>query len=237
MGTFFKALEQAERERALKEQAARRAAANGEAAPIAPPLPAPPEPPVRPLVEVPPAPPSVFQRQKDREPLQKEREPLSKRASVRESTPPSIPLVDAHLVSLLAPTSVGAEARVMFDKLIAEDPRDAEALSGRAEIARWDGDYETASRLMHNALAATPDRAANGAEGHDVLRRAAQMRAARRGPILPLVLGLIAFSVLVASLSRVISLRTYTVLVGFTVSAVGLSLSWLYLVHATAPRR
>ena len=140
------------------------------------------------------------------------------------------------LAQTLSLTGQTNEARVMFDKLIAEDPRDAEALSGRAEIARWDGDYETASRLMHNAPAATPDRAAIEAEKHDVLRRAAQMRAARRGPILPLVLGLIAFSVLVGSLSRVISLRTYIALVAFTVSAVGLSLGWLYLVHATAPR-
>ena len=136
------------------------------------------------------------------------------------------------LARTLSLTGQTDEARLMFDKLIAEDPQDPEALSGRAEIARWDGDYETASKLMHNVPAAKPD----GAEEHDVFRRAAQMQVARRGPILPLVLGVIAFSVLLGSLSRLISLRTYIALVAFTVGAVGLSLGWLYLVSSTAPR-
>jgi tetratricopeptide (TPR) repeat protein len=140
------------------------------------------------------------------------------------------------LAQTLSLTGQTDEARVMFDRLIAEDPRDAEALCGRAEIARWDGDYETASRLMHNALAAAPECAELRAEEHDVFRRAAQMRAARRGPILPLVLGLIGFCVLLGSLSRAITVRTYTALVVFTASLVGLALGWLYLVSSSAPR-
>lgn len=140
------------------------------------------------------------------------------------------------LAQTLSLTGQTDEARVMFDRLIAEDPRDADALAGRAEIARWDGDYETASRLMHRALAAAPDSAELRAGEHDVFRRAAQMRAARRGPILPLVLGLIGFCVLVGYRSRAITIRTYTGLVVFTAGLVGLALGWLYLVSFNTPQ-
>jgi hypothetical protein len=88
---------------------------------------------------------------------------------------------------------------------------------------------------MHDALATTPNRVDLRAEEHDVFR-VAQMQVARRGPILPLVLGVIAFCVLVGSLSRVISLRTYIALVVFTVGAVGLCLGWFYLASSSAPR-
>jgi hypothetical protein len=124
----------------------------------------------------------------------------------------------------------------MFDKLIAEDPHDVDALAGRAEIARWDGDYETASRLMHTtAKAAKPDSVEFGAEEHDVFRRAAQLRAARKGPILPLVLAVIGFGVLVGSRSRAITARTYIALVLFAAGMVGLTLVWLYLVSSLVP--
>ena len=106
MGTFFKALEQAERERALKEQASRRAAGSGDPTPSVSALSPPPEATVRPVVEAPAAPPSVFQRQKDKE---REKEVLPKRPTVRDVMSPAAPEVDAHLVSLLAPTSFGAE--------------------------------------------------------------------------------------------------------------------------------
>jgi capsular exopolysaccharide synthesis family protein len=146
MGTFFKALEQAERERALKEQASRRATGSGEGAPIAPALPPPPEPTVRPIVEAP----SVFQRQK-------EREPLPKRASVREAASSSIPRVDAHLVSLLAPTSFGAEQYRSLE-LRVEHLRKASNMAIVAVTSPRAGDGKTLTTInLAGALAQAPE--------------------------------------------------------------------------------
>src|SRR5258705_5841942 len=97
MGTFYKALEQAERERALKEQAGRRSASEI-GTPIAPDAE---EPKAQPTVEVR-APASVFQRTVEREAL-----PRSRPAP--ETTEQPFGRVEEHLVSLLSPTSFGAE--------------------------------------------------------------------------------------------------------------------------------
>lgn len=113
---------------------------------------------------------------------------------------------------------------------------------GAATVIAWPeeeviiADYETASRLMHNALATTPECAELRAEEQDVFRWAAQMQAVRRGPILPPVLGLIGFSVVVGTLSRAITVRTYTASVVFRSGSVGLTLAWLYLVSSPVSR-
>src|SRR5882762_2567896 len=97
MGTFFKALEQAERERALKEQAQRRSAPDG-GSPVSS---DPEEPTARPIVEAR-APASLFQRPVERDALPRSR-------PARETSEQSFGRVEEHLVSLLSPTSFGAE--------------------------------------------------------------------------------------------------------------------------------
>ena len=156
MGTFFKALEQAERERALKEQASRRTAApTGDSAPIAPALPPPAEATVRPVVEAPVAPPpSVFQRQKEKE---REKEVVTRRPSIRETLPPTIPEVDAHLVSLLAPTSFGAEQYRALE-LRVEQLHKASNLSIVAVTSPRAGDGKTLTAInLAGAVAQAPE--------------------------------------------------------------------------------
>lgn len=99
MGTFFKALEQAERERALKEQAKRGSAPNS-GPPIAEPT-GQPTVTVQPTAEVQ-APVSPFQR-----PVETEARPRSQ--ATREASTQAFAPVEEHLVSLLSPTSFGAE--------------------------------------------------------------------------------------------------------------------------------
>ena len=150
MGTFFKALEQAERERALKEQASRRAAGSGDPTPSVSARSPQPEAAVRPVVEAPAAPPSVFQRQK-------EREVLPKRSTVRETLPSSIPQVDGHLVSLLAPSSFGAEQYRALE-LRLEHLHKASNLSVVAVTSPRAGDGKTLTTInLAGALAQAPE--------------------------------------------------------------------------------
>jgi len=109
MGNFFKALEQAEREHALKEHARKRAA-SGEAPQAAPTAhreapPAPPAPPA-PVAPKAPAAPTVFQRPvvKEIAPAAAPTAPAPARLVMETAT-----TVEEHLVSLLSPTSFGAE--------------------------------------------------------------------------------------------------------------------------------
>ena len=154
MGTFFKALEQAERERALKEQASRRAAGSGDPTPSVSALSPPPEATVRPVVEAPAAPPSVFQRQKDKE---REKEVLPKRPTVRDIMSPAAPEVDAHLVSLLAPTSFGAEQYRALE-LRVEHLHKASNLSIVAVTSPRAGDGKTLTAInLAGAVAQAPE--------------------------------------------------------------------------------
>ena len=153
MGTFFKALEQAERERALKEQASRRAAGSGDPTPSVSALSPPPEATVRPVVEAPAAPPSVFQRQKDKE---REKE-VPKRSAARDIMSPAAPEVDAHLVSLLAPTSFGAEQYRALE-LRGEHLHKASNLSIVAVTSPRAGDGKTLTAInLAGAVAQAPE--------------------------------------------------------------------------------
>jgi len=165
MGTFFKALEQAERERALKEQARRAGANGGEPASIvsAPPPPEvtvrPAAEAVRPAVEALPAPPSVFRRQqKEKEALPKDREAAPpKRPAIRETATPAVPHVDGHLVSLLAPTSFWAEQYRTLELRI-EHLHKTSNLSIVAVTSSRAGDGKTLTAInLAGALAQAPE--------------------------------------------------------------------------------
>lgn len=61
------------------------------------------------------------------------------------------------LARTLAWSGANAEAAATFDALLAEDPRDVEALLGRSQLARWTGDRRTARALLERAEALAPD--------------------------------------------------------------------------------
>lgn len=135
MSEFFKALGQAERDRALREQARDRKAPP-EAAPVteaavvteAPPpvaLPAPPVPTVAPAVASPPpaAPSSPFQRRRPASPRPEPRAPVAADESLEG--------IDAHLVSLVTPATFEAEQYRALRHMIEE----LHANSGLAVVA------------------------------------------------------------------------------------------------------
>jgi capsular exopolysaccharide synthesis family protein len=161
MGTFFKALEQAERERALKEQAGRRAATGDDPAPSAAAVVPAEEPAIRPVPEtiaaeapaLRPVPEaivaeSVFQRPK-------ERPPLPTRTPDRPAS--GFPQVESHLVSLLAPTSSGAEQYRTL-RLKVEQLRKTANLSIVGVTSPRAGDGKTLTTInLAGALAQAPD--------------------------------------------------------------------------------
>jgi capsular exopolysaccharide synthesis family protein len=128
MGKFFKALEQAERERALRENASRRVAPDSAVATPAPPRPEPAPVTTAPVATVPTpaaavaAPPAatpvapvrrVHFPEPPAPPAPVRRSPAAKRgaslAAAPERSATVDPKVEEHLVSLLDPTSIGAE--------------------------------------------------------------------------------------------------------------------------------
>jgi capsular exopolysaccharide synthesis family protein len=152
MGTFFKALEQAERERALKEQGAQRAVPNG-AAPVAsePSREASTAP--RPITEATQLPldSSVFQRRVERV------EPFQRPLRARDASTPSSPRVDQHLVSLLKPASFGAEQYRALRLKVEQLHRSANlSVVGVTSPEAGDGKTLTAINLA-GALAQAPE--------------------------------------------------------------------------------
>jgi capsular exopolysaccharide synthesis family protein len=147
MGTFFKALEQAERDRALKEQAKRRSTAPDTAS-VAPSTPRE-EPAAQPTVEAF-APPSVFQR-----PTERQAAPKQRRA--REIPGQSLAQLDDHLTSLLAPASFGAEQYRAL-RLRVEQLRKTTNLSIVGVTSPQAGDGKTLTAInLAGALAQAPD--------------------------------------------------------------------------------
>jgi len=120
------------------------------------------------------------------------------------------------------------EARDLFDALIAEDGRDAEALYGRSEIARWAGDYETANRLLRRAAAADPGDVRIRAALDAVESQARELGAARKGISRPLMGALVIFCVLLGTPSPRVTRRTYAALIAYSLFLVGLGLIYLY---------
>lgn len=120
------------------------------------------------------------------------------------------------------------EAKALFDALIAENGKDAGALYGRSEIARWAGDFETANRLLRRAAAADPGDARIRAALDAVESRARELGAARKGISRPLVVAFAAFCVLIGTFSPRVTRRTYAALVGYTLLLVGLGLLWIF---------
>jgi capsular exopolysaccharide synthesis family protein len=116
MGKFFKALEQAERERALRENAARRVATERAGTVPAPPRPEPTPVPTAPVAASP-APATPIRRAHFPEPPPPPPPPRRLAAARRSASPAAAPeraatvdpKVEEHLVSLLDPTSIGAE--------------------------------------------------------------------------------------------------------------------------------
>ena len=90
----------------------------------------------------------------------------------------------------LSSANHSAEAIKIFDDLVAENPADAEALRERAFIARWDGDFETARRLLRQAAAIRPGDPQIQGELESVTLRAAALTAARRDLTVPLLCAL-----------------------------------------------
>jgi len=116
MGKFFKALEQAERERALRENASRRVATERAGTVPAPPRPEPTPVPTAPVAASP-APATPIRRAHFPEPPPPPAPPRRLAAAKRSASPSAAPeraatvdpKVEEHLVSLLDPTSIGAE--------------------------------------------------------------------------------------------------------------------------------
>jgi capsular exopolysaccharide synthesis family protein len=164
MGKFFKALEQAERERSLREDALRRArsaetvstAPEPEAVAVAPapPIPAPPVA-VSPVVTAPVAAPSKFQRPPAprRAPA-----PAPQEVAPHEPAAPSfMPKIEEHLVSLLTPTSFGSEQYRALRHRVEELHRSTNvSVVAVSSPAAGDGKTITAINLA-GALAQSPE--------------------------------------------------------------------------------
>lgn len=136
------------------------------------------------------------------------------------------------LVRALSADGQRAEAIPLLDALIAEDPRDTEALRERALIARALGDFATARRLFRQALAAERD--GGPVPESPFAAGAATAPAAPPGgpaptgpdPTLPLLLGVLGLGI-AAGRSRTLGPRSYGLLLSGTALGVAAVLAWL----------
>jgi Flp pilus assembly protein TadD len=116
-----------------------------------------------------------------------------------------------------------SEAIPHLDVLIAGDPGDLDALTERALIARWQGDFGTARRLLRQA------RAAEARNGDAEETEDPGPRAPRQDVTVPLLAGLLGVAIVLGQ-RRPIARRSYLLLAVLSASLVGAGLSWLYLV-------
>ena len=112
------------------------------------------------------------------------------------------------------------DAMHVLDALLAENPRDADALRARAQIARRQGDFDTARILLERA---------SGVETAYTPARAGPLGAVPIDITLPLLFALMSVSIAIGYVSQRLTPWTYLVLAGSTAGLVGLALSLLYL--------
>lgn len=121
------------------------------------------------------------------------------------------------------------EAIPIFDGLIAENPRGAEALFGRAQTAAWMRDYGTAERLARQGLEVAPDDDRFAALLEEVAPAAELVRRGYRGTSLALVGAFLGFCIVVGTVSRRVTFRSYLLLLLVTALLIGLTLVRFYL--------
>jgi tetratricopeptide (TPR) repeat protein len=140
---------------------------------------------------------------------------------------------DRELRRSLARALVSADRRVeaipLFDGLIQENARDAGALTERALIARWQGDFETARRLLAEAGGLEPEPAPTAAPEDAAAAGELAPAAPGRDLTFPLLFGLIGIAIVIGQRRRIVP-GTYLLLVGLTGVLVGASLAWLSVV-------
>jgi tetratricopeptide (TPR) repeat protein len=135
-------------------------------------------------------------------------------------------LLARTLIEVGRPTEAAVQLKVVLDI----DPHNSDAFQALAELAHWDQDFETARELLQQALVAQPANQEILAKLRGIEVEAARVQAARLGPTLPLVFGLIGISVLLGYASSNIRLLTYIALASSIMLLTGLALSWIYLV-------
>ena len=134
-----------------------------------------------------------------------------------------------ELARALSSANRPGEAIRIFDALVAEDPADAEVLRERALIARWDGDFETAHRLLRQAAAAQHSDPNIQREPAKVTPRTADPIAAPVDVTVPLVSGLLGFVMIIGYVRRALCMWTYLGVLVLCAVFVGIGLCWFYI--------
>jgi Flp pilus assembly protein TadD len=136
------------------------------------------------------------------------------------------------LARALSSANNPAEAIRIFDALIAEDPADVEVLRERALIARWDGDFRTAHRLLRQAAAAEHGDPEIRKEPGEVTPRTAEPTAAPIDITVPLVSGLLGLVMVIGHVRRTLCMSAYLGVLVLGALFVGAGLCWFHIAPA-----
>jgi tetratricopeptide (TPR) repeat protein len=136
-------------------------------------------------------------------------------------------LLIAQLLSLDPQTS--AEAVAEYDKVLRSNPRNLQALTGRANLAIWAGDLDDGYRFLQMALAVDPTNRVVAEQIESIERAAKELSRSRMQLLVPLALMMIFLSIGIGYSTRHLTSKMYLLLFLEVAVLMSLAAIWIYL--------